>query len=147
MGISKYIESPELLWKLFLQYKKDTKSLPFKVHDFVGKDATEVFKEKERCLTMEGFEEFVCDHPDTKFNTSYPDLSDYFENKDNRYADFLPICSRIKRQIRKDQIEGGMAGIYTPSITQRLQGLVERNQTEIKGGLNIPNIPDIGNRK
>jgi hypothetical protein len=27
--------------------------------------------------------------------------------------------------IRQDQIEGGMAGVYNPSITQRLNGLKE----------------------
>jgi hypothetical protein len=40
-----------------------------------------------------------------------------------------------------------MVGIYNPSITQRLNGLVDKKETEIKGGLNIPNLPDIGNRK
>ena len=40
-----------------------------------------------------------------------------------------------------------MAGIYNPSITQRLNNLVERSQTEIKGGLSIPNLPDIANRQ
>lgn len=129
-GIAKYIESPDVMWNLFLQYEKATKESHFKVHDYVGKDAIEVYREKERCLTIEGFEEFVCDHPDTKFNTTDPDLSDYFENKSNRYADFVPICSRIKRRIRKDQIEGGMAGIYNPSITQRLQGLVEKSEVK-----------------
>ena len=55
-------------------------------------------------------------------------------------------CSHIKELIRLDQISGGMAGIYNPSITQRLNGLKEETHTEISGGLNLPPIPDIGNR-
>jgi hypothetical protein len=39
-----------------------------------------------------------------------------------------------------------MVGQYNPSITQRLNGLKESTETEIKGTLNIPNLPDIGNR-
>ena len=39
-----------------------------------------------------------------------------------------------------------MLGFFNPSITQRLNSLVDKNQTELKGGLNIPKLPDIGNR-
>ena len=69
-------------------------------------------------------------------------LSHYFANTDNKYSDYLTICSRIKRSVRQDQIEGGMAGIYNPSITQRLNGLVEKTQNE---NLNreVPLFPDV----
>jgi len=43
----------------------------------------------------------------------------------------MEVCSRIKKSIRKDQIEGGMVGQYNPSITQRLNGLVEKQETSI----------------
>ena len=60
------------------------------------------------------------------------DLSHYFSNANKAYDDYLAICSRIKKTIRKDQIEGGMVGQYNASITQRLNGLVEKQQTEVK---------------
>jgi len=145
MSKNKYIETPIKMWDLFLFYEKDVKKKPFLIHDFVGKDGNGVRKEKERCLTIEGFYEYVADNDD--INTTYPDLSDYFENKECRYDEYIRICSRIKRRIRKDQIEGGMSGIYNPSITQRLNGLVDKRETELKGGLTIPEVPDIGNRK
>ena len=44
----------------------------------------------------------------------------FFYLASSRYSDYIRICSRIRRTIRQDQIEGGMAGIYNPSITQRL---------------------------
>jgi hypothetical protein len=66
---------------------------------------------------------------------------------DNRYSNYIAICSRIRKSIRKDQIEGGMVGQYNPSITQRLNGLKEQTETELKGSINIPNLPDIGKRE
>jgi hypothetical protein len=54
----------------------------------------------------------------------------YFANTDNAYEDFRSICSRIKKTIRQDQIEGGMAGVYNPSITQRLNSLVEKSENK-----------------
>ena len=68
-------------------------------------------------------------------------------NKDNRYSDYATICSYIKKKTRRDQIEGGMAGIFNPSITQRLNNLAENTKTTLDGSLNIPKLPDIGNRK
>jgi hypothetical protein len=133
MSKPKYIESPERMWELFELYKKESKDNPIEVQDFVGKDGNEVHREKERPLTMEGFECFVLNHTDL----SYPDLTNYFEGKDS-YSNYLPICSRIKREIRRDQIEGGMAGIYNPSITQRLNGLTEK--TENTQNVNLSQI-------
>jgi hypothetical protein len=56
---------------------------------------------------------------------------DYFNNKGGAYEEFSAICQRIKEAIRADQIKGGMAGIYNPSITQRLNGLVEKQETSV----------------
>ena len=69
---------------------------------------------------MVGFENFVF----SKGLNS--ELSHYFSNKDDRYSYYVAICSRIKGEIRQDQIDGGMAGIFNPSITQRLNNLVDR---------------------
>ena len=45
------------------------------------------------------------------------------------YDDFVAICSRIRLEIRQDQITGGLMGEYNPSITQRLNGLKEQTET------------------
>lgn len=140
--MGKYIESADRMWELFLAYKEDVNTNHLLKKDWVGKDGTVVQREYTRALTMEGFECFVMDHT----RITYPDLTNYFENRDSNYKDYVPVCSRIKREIRRDQIEKGLAGLINPSITQRLNGLVEKRETELKGGLNIPNLPDIGNR-
>jgi hypothetical protein len=37
MAKNKYIETPEILWQHFLDYKEFTKAKPIKVKDWVGK--------------------------------------------------------------------------------------------------------------
>lgn len=135
MGIKKYIETPEKMWQHFLAYKKEVKDSPIIVKDWVGKDADTVFREKERPLTFIGFQNYLDDEG------IITDVTDYFENKDKRYSDFIRICSRIKRNIQDDQIAGGMVGIYNPSITQRLNNLVEKS--EVKQITEQPLFPDV----
>jgi len=125
MGKHKYIETPEKMWELFEGYRKKVKSTPFIVTDWVGGMAKEVNRTKEKPLTLEGFELYCYD------NDIITDLSKYFANTDNKYSDYCAICSRIRLEIRNDQIAGGMAGIYNPSITQRLNNLVDKQETSI----------------
>ena len=125
MGKHKTIETPDQMWELFEAYKKTVIKNPILIQDFVGKDGQMVYRERQRPLTMEGFynyceDNLCCSHQ-------------YFENRDNRYNDYVGICSRIKRSIRQDQIEGGMASIYNPSITQRLNNLTEKTDVTSNG--------------
>lgn len=122
MGVHKAIESPDILWSLFEDYKKHTKSNPRLINDYKGKDADEVWIKQEVPLTLERFECWVADLG------IIGQLTHYFVNWEGRYDDFVTVCTRIKREIRADQIEGGMVGQYNPSITQRLNGLVEKTE-------------------
>jgi hypothetical protein len=103
-------------------------------HVFVGKEGYSTYEKLERPLTMEGFENYVCDKG---LNT---ELSHYFSNKDGRYSDYVAICSRIRQNIRQDQIEGGMVGQYNASITQRLNGLKDQSEIELKKEPRVFNI-------
>jgi hypothetical protein len=127
MGKPKYIETPEKMWEYFLAYKNKVKSSPVIVQDFVGKDAELVHREREKPLTFIGFQNYLDDEE------IITDVTDYFENKDNRYSDYIRICARIKRNIQEDQITGGMVNIYNPSITQRLNGLTDNVDLTTKG--------------
>lgn len=135
MAKHKYIETPEKMWELFEAYKKETKQRPILVQDYVGKDGNEVNREKERPLTMEGFSMY-CHSTD---NTS--NIYDYFSNKNEAYSEYSNICRAIREAVRLDQIEGGMAGIYNPSITQRLNGLTEKTETKLT--MEQPLFPDV----
>jgi hypothetical protein len=134
MAKHKYIETPEKMYELFIAYKKEVKDNPRKKHTFVGKDGNSEFELLERPLTFEGFECYVADLGEIA------DLSHYFCNLDNRYSEYVAICSRIKKEIRNDQIEGGMVGQYNASITQRLNGLADKKEHEVKGEPRVFNI-------
>jgi hypothetical protein len=125
-GNKKYIDSPEIMWDLFEEYQSKVKSNPFYVRDWVGGMAMQVERPKEKPLTYEGFSNYVFSKGILK------DTDDYFGNTGGAYEQFSDVCSRIKRVIREDQIAGGMAGLYNPSITQRLNNLVEKTQTDLK---------------
>ena len=122
MGKHKYIETPQRLWELFIEYKATVINNPIKKHVFVGKDGQADWELRDRPLTIEGFENWLED------NDIIDNLSNYFANSNNAYSDYSTICSRIKRNVRANQIEGGMAGIFNHSITQRLNGLKEQTE-------------------
>lgn len=142
MGRFKLIETPEILWDLFTRYKKHVKENPIIVKDWVGKDAEPVDRKKEIPLTMVGFECFICDNTEI----SYPNIKQYIEGKDT-YSDFLPISSRILAEIKSNQTNGGMTMIFSQNLTARLNGYSEKKEIDLKGSLNIPQLPDIGTRK
>ena len=137
MGKHKYIETPEKMWDLFENYRKEVKDNPRKKHVFVGKDGNSEFELLERPLTMEGFECYCFE------NGVITNLSQYFANTEQRYTDYQTICSRIRTAIRKDQIEGGMVGQYNPSITQRLNGLTEKQENKVSIEQGIFNVLDL----
>jgi len=120
---TKYL-TPKSIWQHFVDYKTEVKSKPKLRQDYVGKDALKVNRELERPLTFEGFENWLAD------KNIIQDLGDYSANSDNKYKEFIPVMKRIRRVIREDQIEGGMVGNYNPSITQRLNGLVEKTENK-----------------
>lgn len=131
VGRPKTIETPERMMELFNEYRQWVKSDPILVHDFVGKDGEEVFRKKEKPLTFEGFEVYlyekgICDG-----------VEHYFRNQGGLYTEYIGICSHIKKMIRMDQIAGGMAGIYNPSITQRLNNLKEAQDITTDGKIEV----------
>ena len=129
----KKIKDPKQLEEIFKEYKSYTKTNPrFKYHlnqrtgDMVGEPLEVPF-------TIEGFEIFCHD----KYNFT---AKHYLENTNKAYEDFCTISSRIRKEIRDDQIKGGMVGQYNPSITARLNSLKEQiEQTNIEQ----PLFPDV----
>ena len=120
---TKDIKTPEELSKLWDEYIDWTNNNPMRVQDFVGKDGKEVYKLMQRPLTQFRFETWAR----RKYHVS---LGHYFDNKNGAYDDYCAVCSHIVAERTADQIEGGMVGIYNPSITQRLNGLVDRIQED-----------------
>jgi hypothetical protein len=123
VGRPRNLDNPEQLQALFERYKVDVKANPRIKSVFGGKEFEERAEPLERPLTLEGFELFCYNEIGC--------VEDYFKNTDKRYNEFTPICTRIRKAIRQDQIEGGMVGQYNPSITQRLNGLTEKVESTI----------------
>jgi hypothetical protein len=121
---TKNIETPERFWELFKEYEEYTRTNPrYKYElDKIGNVNAVPLRVP---LTIEGFEMYC-------FNAGIiSDLSQYFANTESRYTDYQTICTRVRKAVRNDQIEGGMVGQYNPSITQRLNNIVEKKQTEV----------------
>ena len=117
---TKNIKSGEELWMHFLNYEKETKQHPYLVKDWVGKDGMEVYREKEKPLSLEGFERYLAK------TDIINDISDYLENKNGAYDDYVSTVKAIRACTRADQIDGAMAGMYAPGIAARLNGLVDK---------------------
>ena len=122
-GLTKYIETPEKMWELFLAYKKEVKDNPRLIHEYHGKDGEERIKPLERPLTIDGFHTFCY------YNVGGIDA--YWYNRDNKYNDYSTIITRIKKEIREDQISGGLVGQYNSNLTARLNGLTDKQEMKV----------------
>jgi hypothetical protein len=96
---------------------------------YVGKDGQRVTDGQKVPLTFEGFKRFC--------RENYGDIAEYFNNREGLYDDFTNICLHIKEEIRENQIIGGLLGFYNPSITQRLNGLVEKTENKHEGNVDV----------
>ena len=136
----KYIETPEKLWQLFLDYIEHERSNPMYKVEYVGKDGNQVKTPLETPITFEGFECYLQDQGVIN------DLGHYSSNLNNAYDEYLPIITRVKQNCFVHNFKGASVGLFNANIIARKLGLVDKKETEMKGGLNIPELPDIGNR-
>ena len=140
MGDTKDLEPGEAL-KHFYVFKELIKSKPKEIQDYVGGAGKEVYRKKERPLTISGFELYL------RGLGVIADLKRYLSNFEGRYEDYKEEFRIIKMECEQDIMEGAYLGLYHQGTAARLEGWKEQTETEIKGTLNIPSLPDIGNRK
>lgn len=126
MHPTRLFESPEKLWEAWEAYKETIpeEGQRWKRVQYVGKDGDRVEDPLKVPYTLEGFKRYCREH--------YGEVWQYFSNKDSLYNDFVDICRAITEEIREDQITGGLLGFYNPSITQRLNGLVDKSEQTIR---------------
>lgn len=130
MGKNKYIKVDEL-WELFLGYKKEVKSNPRYKIEYVGKNGDRVETPIERPLTIEGFKTYCA------YNAST--IQHYWNNTDGAYDDYRTIITRIKEEIRAEQVDGGMSGFYNSNLTARINGLHDNQQVTTTSKIEILN--------
>lgn len=109
----------EVAWKLYKDHLEVEAQKWLKVQ-YVGKEGQRMTDAYKLPYTMDGFEVFCYNN--------YGIVASYFDNKGGYYDDFVTICSHIKKEIRENQITGGLLGVYNPSVTQRLNNLVEKTE-------------------
>ena len=122
---TRIFKTPEELaqaWEQYKQHRKQEAKEWLKVQ-YVGKEGDRKTDEPIMPLTMAGFQVFCY--------KNYGSVHHYFDNKEGLYDEFGVICSDIRLQIMDNQITGGLLGYYNPSITQRLNGLVEKNEQKV----------------
>lgn len=136
---TKYIETPERLWELFEAYIKKEAENPMFRTDYVGKDGREVKTALNVPITFEGFECYLADEGIIQ------DLGDYSKNDDNRYSDYAPIVTRIRKNCFVQNLKGAAVGLFNANIIARKLGLVEKTQAEVK--IEQPLFPDENTEK
>lgn len=132
---TRIFKTPEDLLKIWESYKIDIieKEKDWQKIQYVGKDGDRVCDPVKIPYTLEGLKRYCWDN-------NIGDIEQYFLNREEYYKDFISICSRIKNEIREHQIVGGMNGFFNASITQRLNGLADKKEHEIKGEPRIFNL-------
>ena len=127
----------ELAWTAYKEHLKTEASEWMKIQ-YVGKEGERKEDPFKLPYTLDGFEVFCY--------KNYGCVEQYFKNQDGYYDEFIPICTYIRKEIRENQITGGLLNVFNPSITQRLNGLADKKEHDHNIQLNVPNVPDIGDR-
>ena len=138
---TRIFETPEDLLKAWEEYKvfKDSQASKWAKVQYVGREGERRTDNPPMPYDIDGFKSWY-------YNNNGKFIHQYFKNKDGYYDDFVPIVTHIKDE-RNDNIKTGtLLGFFNASMGNRIAELVDKKETEIKGGLNIPNLPDIGKR-
>jgi hypothetical protein len=136
MGRPRKIESPDNLMEMFQSYKSYVKENP-RYKYVMNQRSGDMMAEPLECpLSIDGFEVYC-------YNKFQCTVSHYMDNSNKAYNDFCAISAHIKKEIRQDQIAGGMVGQYNASLTARLNGLTEKVENTIV--TEQPLFPDTNN--
>ena len=126
MAKHKYIETPEKLMEAWKGYKENLteQNKDWLQIQYVGRNGERKADPLKVPMTFEGFKRYC--------RENLSEVHHYFSNPDGAYDDYRNVCSHIKDEIRECQIVGGLLGVYNPSITQRLNGLTEKQDIDLK---------------
>jgi hypothetical protein len=129
----KYIKTPEDLLQAWEDYKKSVDSNPDVQQIATAKGVQDVRVKKP--YQRKGFETYF-------YKIFGHHVKQYIDNYEDAYESYLGVVTHMRNEWESDQIEGSLTGRYkAPNLVARLNGLVDKKETEIKG---VPPIfPDI----
>lgn len=125
MAKHKYIDSPELLWQYWIEYKNSLD--PVKVPTVHPKFGT-IDIELKQPVHQRGFNVFMMEHYDLGDKT----IHKYFENESNAYDEYRGTISRIKDDIFQHNYLYASIGLHKEKLTMSLLGMAEKNETTLK---------------
>jgi hypothetical protein len=127
MGATKLIPTPEDMLSLWDEYKKHIDSKPDEIQRATNQGIqTEKVK---RPYTRMGFQAYV-------YRQRGHHVSQYIDNNDNAYSEFLGVITCMRNEWEDDQVSGSLTGRYkAPNLVARLNGLTETTKTELTGNL------------
>ena len=123
MARPKDIKTPEELYKLFEAYVEDTKTRKRIVPKATNKGV--LYEEHVPPLTIDGFKTYA--------NKQGSDINRYWYNVDGTLNEYVSVVTRIKEEIRNDQVEGALVGQYQQNIVARLNNLTEKTDVTSNG--------------
>lgn len=146
MPTKKNIETPELLWQYWVDYKKWCQENPYKEKEITtgGKNGdTTKIRYRERPPVFEGFEMHL------REEGIINDLGDYESNKGGRYTEYATIIKAIKKDRNNHLKSGALSGIYKENMAARITGVTDKKEHKHSGGLVVTKnkgieLPDNG---
>jgi len=139
MAKHKYIETPERFLQMWDEYKKTIDDNPDKEEVATGKGVVLTLTRPKPYLRR-GFEAYV-------YRTYGFHVHQYIENLEERYDDYVGVVTCARKEWEEHQISGSLTGKFkSQNLVARLNGLADKKELDHKGGINIPNVPDIGDR-
>ena len=135
-GRKKLFETSELMWEAACEYFQWCIDNPLQEAVIVksGPKAGSMFKAPVmRPFSMEG----LCNYLDC--NTEY--FRQFKRNLPDDEGDFSRIIARIEAVVFQQQYEGAAGGLLNSNIVSRKLGLVDKKETDHKGGQVIEFVP------
>jgi hypothetical protein len=119
-GRDKIFTDPETFREACYEYFETTSNRKWLKHDFVGKDAEEVFRESEVPFTKSGLAVFL--------GVDWETIKNYKKEKD-----FFGVITHIEEIIYTQKIEGASVGAFNASIVARELQLKESTDVTTNG--------------
>ena len=126
------LESPEQLWGLACDYFKQQDATPWEKTDFKGKDAVKVSIPTSAPYLWSGFEDFLFERGVCSSLKDYRTASRKPKEEQGIYAPFSEVITHIDKIMLTQKISGAMVGAYNSNLVARLEGLVDKTETDVK---------------
>jgi len=127
MGAIKLIPTPKEFLSVWDEYKAHIDSTPDEIQKATN-SGVQIEKVKKPYTRM-GFQAYVYRHRGHH-------VSQYIDNKDGAYGEFVGVVTCMRNEWEDDQISGSLTGRYkAPNLVARLNGLADKSQNEEIGNL------------